>query len=84
LYELTVTGRHQEALALQRALAPLARAVTATYGVAGLKAAMTLAGYRGGQPRSPLLPASPAALSALSAKLLALQQFVEGPHVDTA
>jgi 4-hydroxy-2-oxoglutarate aldolase len=84
LYELTVAGRHQEALALQRALAPLARAVTATYGVAGLKAAMTLAGYRGGQPRSPLLPAPPAALSALSGRLLALQQFIEGPHVDTA
>jgi 4-hydroxy-2-oxoglutarate aldolase len=84
LYELTFAGRHAEALALQRALAPLARAVTATYGVAGLKAAMTLAGYRGGQPRSPLLPAPPAAVSALSARLLALQQFLEATHAVTA
>jgi dihydrodipicolinate synthase/N-acetylneuraminate lyase len=38
-------------------LTPLARAVTATYGVAGLKAALDAAGeYVGGAPRLPLLP----------------------------
>lgn len=31
-------------------------AVTARFGVAGLKAAMDLLGYRGGRPRGPLLP----------------------------
>jgi len=80
LFDLTVAGRHEEALALQRALAPLARAVTATHGVAGLKAAMTLAGYRGGTPRPPLVPAGPAVVSALSAQLSTLQQFVEATH----
>ena len=56
LYDLARAGRHDEALALQRALAPLAAAVTTGYGVPGLKAAMALAGYRPGQPRRPLVP----------------------------
>jgi len=56
LYDLARAGKHDEALALQRALAPLAAAVTTGYGVPGLKAAMALAGYRPGQPRRPLVP----------------------------
>jgi 4-hydroxy-2-oxoglutarate aldolase len=56
LYELARERRHDEALALQRLLTPLAAAVTTGYGVAGLKAAMALAGFRPGQPRRPLPP----------------------------
>jgi 4-hydroxy-2-oxoglutarate aldolase len=56
LYELARGGRHDEALALQRSLAPLAAAVTSGFGVPGLKAAMALAGYRPGLPRRPLTP----------------------------
>ncbi len=56
LYELARSGRHDEALELQRALTPLATAVTTGFGVPGLKAAMALAGYRPGQPRRPLAP----------------------------
>jgi 4-hydroxy-2-oxoglutarate aldolase len=56
LYELVRVNRREEALALQRALTPLAVAVTTGFGVPGLKAAMTLAGYRPGQPRRPLAP----------------------------
>jgi len=55
LYELARGGRHEEALALQRALSPLASAVTTGYGVPGLKAAMAVAGYWPGQPRRPLV-----------------------------
>jgi 4-hydroxy-2-oxoglutarate aldolase len=77
LYELTVAGRHEDARAWQRALTPLARAVTAAHGVAGLKAAMTLAGYRGGHPRAPLAPASPATVEAVGAQLATLRRFVE-------
>ena len=40
---------------------PLAAAVTAGYGVAGLKAAMDAAGFRGGAVRAPLLPVGEAA-----------------------
>ena len=56
LYELTRADRHDEALALQRMITPLAAAVTTGFGVPGLKAAMALAGYRPGQPRRPLAP----------------------------
>ena len=77
VYELAAAGRHEDARAWQRALTPLARAVTAAHGVAGLKAAMTLAGYRGGHPRAPLAPASPATVEALGAQLAALRRFVE-------
>jgi 4-hydroxy-2-oxoglutarate aldolase len=48
-------GKHERARALQEALTPLAVAVTSTYGVPGLKAAMSLAGRKGGFPRAPLL-----------------------------
>jgi 4-hydroxy-2-oxoglutarate aldolase len=40
--------------ALQEKLTPLARAVTKTYGVGGLKTAMEMAGYVGGAVRAPL------------------------------
>lgn len=50
------SGEHVLAARLQRALAPLAIAVSGGYGVAGLKAAMTLRGLEGGALRAPLLP----------------------------
>ncbi len=43
-----------EARALQGRLTPLAKAVTTKYGIGGLKMAMDLAGYCGGDPRLPL------------------------------
>ena len=47
-------GKINEARALQNRLTPLAKAVTTKYGIGGLKMAMDLAGYFGGNPRSPL------------------------------
>jgi 4-hydroxy-2-oxoglutarate aldolase len=47
-------GKMNEARALQNQLTPLAKAVTTAYGIGGLKIAMDLAGYFGGNPRSPL------------------------------
>ena len=47
-------GKLDEARTLQSQMTPLARAVTAKYGIGGLKIAMELAGYFGGNPRSPL------------------------------
>jgi 4-hydroxy-2-oxoglutarate aldolase len=58
LFEHASAGRHAEALALQRRLTPIAQLVSTTHGVAGLKAALDLAGYRGGPVRAPLLPVS--------------------------
>jgi 4-hydroxy-2-oxoglutarate aldolase len=43
-----------EARALQNRLTPLAVAVTTRHGIGGLKMAMDLTGYFGGNPRSPL------------------------------
>ena len=37
---------------------PVNKAVTSTYGISGLKAAMDMLGYFGGDPRLPLLPLS--------------------------
>jgi 4-hydroxy-2-oxoglutarate aldolase len=56
LYRAYAEGDHARARRLQEAITPLAAAVTAVHGVAGLKAAMDLAGFRGGPVRSPLLP----------------------------
>jgi 4-hydroxy-2-oxoglutarate aldolase len=56
LFAHVAAGRHAEALALQRRLTPIAQMVSTTYGVAGLKAALDLVGYRGGPVRAPLLP----------------------------
>jgi 4-hydroxy-2-oxoglutarate aldolase len=47
-------GKLDEARTLQRQLTPLAKAVTIKYGIGGLKMAMDLAGYSGGNPRLPL------------------------------
>ena len=47
-------GRKTEAEELYRRLFPVNQAVTATYGIAGLKYACTLRGYQGGYVRSPL------------------------------
>ena len=60
VYRAFKSGDHERASRLQRALTPLAIAVTATYGVAGLKAAVTLSGRRGGVPRPPLAAATEA------------------------
>lgn len=71
LFDLVAAGRHDEAAALQRRLAPLARLVTSVLGVPGLKAALDLVGFAGGAPRPPLSPAPPQAVEALEAALAA-------------
>jgi 4-hydroxy-2-oxoglutarate aldolase len=63
LFRAVEAGDHARARRLQEALTPLAAAVTSVHGVAGLKAAMDAAGFRGGSVRPPLLPA-PESLSA--------------------
>ena len=58
LYEMTCQSRFADAKEMQLRMIPVNLAVTATYGIAGLKAAMDMLGYFGGDPRLPLLPAS--------------------------
>jgi 4-hydroxy-2-oxoglutarate aldolase len=47
-------NENDRATQLQERLTPLARAVTKTYGIGGLKTAMEMAGYVGGKVRAPL------------------------------
>lgn len=75
LYDLVMTGQLHKALALQRAIAPLARAVTVQYGVAGLKAAMAIAGFPESSPRLPLAPASDEIVEELRGMLRHLESF---------
>jgi 4-hydroxy-2-oxoglutarate aldolase len=73
LFDLVRSGKHQEARALQRQLTPLSRTVTTQYGVAGLKAAMALTGYVGGDPRPPLGPVPPQGVEEIRRLLAELQ-----------
>ncbi len=56
IFQRVRQGRFAEARNLQLEMIPVNKAITATYGVAGLKAALDLLGYFGGDPRLPLLP----------------------------
>jgi 4-hydroxy-2-oxoglutarate aldolase len=73
LFDAVRQGRHADARQLQRQLTPIARLVTTTHGVPGLKAAMDLAGYVGGAPRPPLAPASADAVAQIRAELARLE-----------
>jgi len=54
IFKLYNDGNLLEAENLQSTLIPVNQAITSTYGVAGLKAAMDMVGYYGGNPRLPL------------------------------
>jgi 4-hydroxy-2-oxoglutarate aldolase len=58
IYELIQEGDLEAARKLQLKMIPVNKAVTAIYGIAGLKVALDLLGYFGGEPRAPLLPSS--------------------------
>jgi 4-hydroxy-2-oxoglutarate aldolase len=49
-------GKHEDARELQLRMIAPNTAVTARFGVPGLKAALDMLGYYGGSPRSPMLP----------------------------
>jgi 4-hydroxy-2-oxoglutarate aldolase len=65
IYEANRAGDPERAAFLQSKLTPLARAVTKTYGIGGLKAAMEMADYVGGHVRSPLTAPNEAARAEL-------------------
>ena len=56
--QLVQDGQFEAAKKLQLQMIPVNQAVTAIYGVPGLKSAMDMLGYFGGDPRLPLLPAT--------------------------
>ena len=58
IYNLVKQGDFEAARELQLKMLPVNQAVTAVYGVPGLKTALDMLGYFGGDPRLPLLPSS--------------------------
>ena len=54
LYKLTCQGQIDQARNLHQTIVRANKAVSGSFGVAGVKAAMNLAGYFGGEPRRPL------------------------------
>ena len=56
IYDFVQKGKLQEARELQLRMIPVNNATTAVYGISGLKYAMDLLGYKGGETRLPLLP----------------------------
>ena len=59
IFRLFRAGGWDEAAELQRTMLPVNAAVTARFGIAGLKRALDLLGYFGGPVRSPLLGLQP-------------------------
>lgn len=66
-------GKLPQALALQNRLTPLAKAVTSDFGIGGLKMAMDMAGYFGGDLRAPLQRPGPEVETELKSLLEQLQ-----------
>jgi len=58
IHGLVQAGDFEAARQIQLKMIPVNKAVTATFGIAGLKTALDLLGYFGGDPRAPLLPSS--------------------------
>jgi 4-hydroxy-2-oxoglutarate aldolase len=69
IYELFGEGRLEEARNLQLDLLPFNKAVTEGAGIAGLKHALDLRGFTGGQARLPLLPVDEQTKSDLAAHM---------------
>jgi 4-hydroxy-2-oxoglutarate aldolase len=69
-------GRYDLARQLQKDMVTLARLVTSGFGVPGLKAALDIAGYKGGDPRPPLLPAPADAREQIRAELARVLEVV--------
>lgn len=58
VYEAVQTGNLERARELESSILPASKLIVAQGSIPGVKYAMDLRGYRGGQPREPLLPPS--------------------------
>jgi 4-hydroxy-2-oxoglutarate aldolase len=74
---LGIKGRLEEGRKLQMELLELNQKVSGKFGVAGVKAAMDLAGFYGGPPRAPLPPLTPDEKKKLREDLIA-SGFLKG------
>jgi 4-hydroxy-2-oxoglutarate aldolase len=65
IHGLVQEGDFKAAQQIQLKMIPVNKAVTAIFGIAGLKTALDMLGYFGGEPRVPLLPSSDEAKTAI-------------------
>jgi len=72
-------GDIERATEIQSKLTPLAAAVTTRFGIGGLKKALDLAGYRGGEVRAPLSAPNPEAQREISDLLESVRTLVAAP-----
>ena len=77
LYQLFLEKAYDEARELHFRLQRLNGAVSGTYGVAGVKGAMDVTGFNGGEPRHPLMQITKADKEKIRKKIIA-----EGFAVD--
>jgi 4-hydroxy-2-oxoglutarate aldolase len=77
---LVERGEHAGAREWQRRLTPLARAVTTRFGIGGLKYALDLCGYAGGEVRAPLSMPDEAARREIARTLEECHPYVETEH----
>jgi 4-hydroxy-2-oxoglutarate aldolase len=80
LWKAVRDNRIADGRELQRRILPIARSVGSVYGVAGLKAALDLIGFVGGEPRPPLRPASSQVIDTLRTQLAEVGRLKTG-HV---
>lgn len=77
VYDALQAGKIERAKYLQENLTPLARAVTKTYGIGGLKTAMEIAGLVGGAVRAPLQRPNEAATAEITQLINRATQALE-------
>ena len=75
LHDLAFVGKPGEAEQLQSELLPIAKLIGSMHGIAGLKAAMKLAGCDVGDPRPPLQPVSDTTIASLRDALALFQEI---------
>lgn len=78
LYGIFREKGEEEAAAYFTRLKSLARETGGRAGIAGVKAAMNLMGFRGGVPRSPVLPCTPEEQAAIAASIREHREFLSG------
>jgi len=76
IYNLFKEGKLNEAEEIQSRIYNINKIITATFGIAGLKASMGLLGYYGGQPRKPLQPLTSSRMKKLKPILLKAKLLV--------
>ncbi len=83
MLEFVELGKHKEARDIQLKLLEINQAVTARWGVAGLKAAMDMLGLYGGPPRKPMQPLASAERKVLEDILVKAKNSVKEILLDS-